>query len=825
MAKFNINKNNFKSGQLGELLDGRTDLKEYKNGVKTMKNAFPMIQGGVEKRTGTNFIADISTHYSGDAIGSLKKIPLETSEGDTLIFNLTESTAVKHLLLKESAGDFTDVTATEMDNTGSILAESVYTYQYVQYGNEVYFSRGNNIFSNDNEPTVLYKLNSNTSNGAAADKWRYNTLEQFIDDANNDLTNTVFKRSIYLAFPWLEENNTTITLQVAATSGTGINLTANSPIFEDTVTGTGSKWVGSYFRINGGASEGIIKITSRTSDTVLVGDIVLNFPSTAAQTEWQESAWSVVRGWPGAVTAYEGRLVYGGTDAEPGKMWFSAFEDITVFMQGKYKLAQDKGATDTSGFKYHDTVIQEDAVDYGYKDFIGRRISFLQEGRVLEIGTEKDVRLLNSPGGIGSTTDAVTITKQSDIGAAATQPVRSEISTIYSERIKGISQFTLDPKFESVDRYISNQLAILNQELITGEIRQLVYDSHRKTLYVLVYDSDINYGFKHKLYGLYVDQIENTAGWTVFDFKNEILGLCVFDEDPNVYMTFANSAGYVEEKLVGSAIKLELATNPNVGYLDSYKTGTVSSTNVILSLDHLDGEVVHVLGNIIISPIVSNFTDSDVDISANTITDTSHGFSTGMEVKLSSLGPPILPEGLGDSSVGTKFVIKVDDDTYKLAETRTDAFNEEEIDIIRATSGGSHTATQQPVYQLFKDLTVASNQVTLPSNITDFVVGLPYEFEIETLKIDGGLNVEGSSQGQVKGIDEVTTRVWNSQLFYVGDKDHQYPADFDNTDLFTGDIVSKFDQGKGTDNRVKITSSDPYPLFITGLMIKGVTYE
>jgi hypothetical protein len=45
------------------------------------------------------------------------------------------------------------------------------------------------------------------------------------------------------------------------------------------------------------------------------------------------------------------------------------------------------------------------------------------------------------------------------------------------------------------------------------------------------------------------------------------------------------------------------------------------------------------------------------------------------------------------------------------------------------------------------------------------------------------------------------------------------------TTLYTGDKVVKFDQGPRTDNRVKILSVNPKPLFLTGLIVKGVTYE
>jgi hypothetical protein len=65
MAKFNTLQNNFKSGKLSPLLDGRTDLAEYLTGLRELKNLRPLRQGGVKKREGTQFLVDMSSTFSG----------------------------------------------------------------------------------------------------------------------------------------------------------------------------------------------------------------------------------------------------------------------------------------------------------------------------------------------------------------------------------------------------------------------------------------------------------------------------------------------------------------------------------------------------------------------------------------------------------------------------------------------------------------------------------------------------------------------------------------------------------------------------------------
>lgn len=49
----------FNAGQLGPRLEGRVDLAKYRNGCRTMRNFLPLVQGGVTKRSGTRFVREV----------------------------------------------------------------------------------------------------------------------------------------------------------------------------------------------------------------------------------------------------------------------------------------------------------------------------------------------------------------------------------------------------------------------------------------------------------------------------------------------------------------------------------------------------------------------------------------------------------------------------------------------------------------------------------------------------------------------------------------------------------------------------------------------
>ena len=53
--------NSFNAGELSPLLNAREDLAKYQNGCSIMENLIPLPQGGVQKRPGTKYIAEVKT--------------------------------------------------------------------------------------------------------------------------------------------------------------------------------------------------------------------------------------------------------------------------------------------------------------------------------------------------------------------------------------------------------------------------------------------------------------------------------------------------------------------------------------------------------------------------------------------------------------------------------------------------------------------------------------------------------------------------------------------------------------------------------------------
>jgi len=63
-----------------------------------------------------------------------------------------------------------------------------------------------------------------------------------------------------------------------------------------------------------GSITGVCRITAVTSTTVAEAEVLSDFGSVSATEIWAEGRWSDYRGWPTAVTFYEGRLSWEGKD-------------------------------------------------------------------------------------------------------------------------------------------------------------------------------------------------------------------------------------------------------------------------------------------------------------------------------------------------------------------------------------------------------------------------------------------------------------------------------------------------------------------------------
>lgn len=98
-----------------------------------------------------------------------------------------------------------------------------------------------------------------------------------------------------------------------------------------------------------GTQIGTCRITSIASTTVANVEVLADFGSTTATTDWEEGLWCDKNGWPSAVALYEGRLTWAGFDQIEGSVSdaFDSFEENTVGDSGPINRTIGSGPMDT----------------------------------------------------------------------------------------------------------------------------------------------------------------------------------------------------------------------------------------------------------------------------------------------------------------------------------------------------------------------------------------------------------------------------------------------------------------------------------------------
>ena len=118
-----ITKNNFSAGELSPTLYTRTDIQQYGNGAKTLKNVIPLVEGGVRKRPGTLFLSE--------QVGAVRLIPFVVNSDNTFLIvfkpNIVEIVNPKSLEVLESI-------------VSPYTESQIHDIQFVQYRYEMYLT-------------------------------------------------------------------------------------------------------------------------------------------------------------------------------------------------------------------------------------------------------------------------------------------------------------------------------------------------------------------------------------------------------------------------------------------------------------------------------------------------------------------------------------------------------------------------------------------------------------------------------------------------------------------------------------------------------------
>ena len=405
----NVAVTSFNNGEVTPHIDARSDVEKYASSCRILENMLPLIYGDAVRRPGTKYIATAKNSPQG-----VRLIPFIYSseiaymcEFGNLYIRFYHDGAP----LLDDAGDPVEVAS-------PYLVGDLPKLQFRQIADTMWL--------------VHPKY--------APRKLTRTTITSFSLDA------ITFENGPFLVRNDIEEADDVTMASSVTVVGTSGTLTASVATFEN--EHVGALWLLEPTNI------GIVRIDGVVSPTVANVTVLATIDNTSATKKWAEGAWSGVRGYPGAITFFESRIIYGGTDYEPQSIWFSGTDDYEDFEAGV------------------------DAADsFSVMLAATNRILWLEALEALAVGTSGDEWRISS-----TKLDAPLIPTnfgakiQSTYGSAPMQAVRVNTAVLFVDYVRRkVREFTFSADQQ---KYVAPDLAVLAEHITESGI---VSTAHQKS--------------------------------------------------------------------------------------------------------------------------------------------------------------------------------------------------------------------------------------------------------------------------------------------------------------------------------------------------------
>lgn len=298
MPRFVDIQTNFSTGELDPLLRSRVDLAQYNNALAKATNVVIQPQGGMRRRPGTKYMAELPNSSTASAANGVRLVPFEFSVDDSYMLCFTHN---RMYVFKDGAqvtninGGGTAYLTTSI--TGAMLTQLCWT----QSADTMI------LVHEDLQPQRLVR-------GASDSSWTISSIT-FDSIPKYAFTLTTTTPSSGHLTPSAVSGNVTLTSQHAIFTSADLNQYINA------------------------SPQGRARIIEVVSNTVVKAVTEFPFFSTSniAQGSWEiesgyQDVWSSGKGWPRTVTFHEGRLYFGGSKSRPSTIWGSKIGIFYDFM-------------------------------------------------------------------------------------------------------------------------------------------------------------------------------------------------------------------------------------------------------------------------------------------------------------------------------------------------------------------------------------------------------------------------------------------------------------------------------------------------------------
>lgn len=495
MPMLALTKTNFTAGEVTPELLGRGDLRAYENGARRLRNVFIAPTGGVSRRPGLAYI--------------------DTARGTGRLMAFEFNTEQVYLLV------FTDQHV-DVYKDGAVVADFATPWTDDQLSQIAWTQNADTLLVV--HPDVAPRKITRSSHTAwSIAEWSFHEVDSVVEQPYHKF-----------AVPEL-------TLTPSATTGS-ITLTASASLFT-------ANHVNTRFRL----ADKEVKITAYTSATVASADVKQTLSGTGATKDWEEQAFSAVRGWPVSVGFHQDRLVIGGSRDLPNRLWLSKSSDLWNFDLG--------------------TGLDDEAIEFALLSDQVNAIRAVFSGRHLQVLTSGAEWMVT---GQPLTPGKIQLNRQTRIGSPIDRQVPPrdiDGATIYVGRGGTDLREFLYSDIEQA--YLSNDLAMLAKPLCNQPV-DMDYDPGRRLLYVVMGDGTLATVTNYRA--------EQVTAWSLQSTDGLFQSVAVVG-DVTYFLIKRGSAHFIET--FDSALNTDAAL-----------TGTSAMPKTDWGgLDHLEGRTLTVLAD------------------------------------------------------------------------------------------------------------------------------------------------------------------------------------------------------------------------------------
>ncbi|MFI3241496.1 MAG: hypothetical protein R3Y43_02900 [Alphaproteobacteria bacterium] len=451
-------KTNFTSGQISKELYGRGELTLYENGARTLTNVTIAPTGGVSRRTGTKFIADLEA--------TTKLISFEFNETQTYLLSFS------HYQLKVFKNDELIATLTTPYSTSQLDK-----LNFTQSADTLL------VVHEDVEPQKITRGNDEV--------WEINPWTYYEDDDG------------FVYCPYYNFHSYDVDVTPSAKTGT-ITLTAASEIFTE-------DYVGVRIKIN----DGQLEVTEYVSATSIKGIVSASLSSVSKTSDWEESSFSPMRGYPRSVTFHQGRTVIGGSKSLPNRLWLSCSSDLFNFDLG--------------------TGLDDESIEFAIlSDQVNAIENVISTRHLLVFTTGSEWMVTGEP----LTPTSIYLSEQTAVGSYRTttmQPQNIDGANIFvSSNGKQLREFL----FSDVEQaYQGKDLCLMAPDIMSNPIT-FAFDKNTCVLYIVLADGSVSSYTSYRT--------EEVSGWSKLHTKGKYESVAIVGED--VYFVINRNNNYYLEK-------------------------------------------------------------------------------------------------------------------------------------------------------------------------------------------------------------------------------------------------------------------------------------